>query len=324
MSPGGLASGLLRPGPTHSTEAMSLRPPISLLRAALPLAALVTAAVAGAQTITLNVNNNTSVSVGKNDCNATLTFNWTVAATGSSACTDHQDLVVWVTKTSSCGTDPAAGDATVGTVPQSTWSSTGTGSLTLAVSALPVFAGTTCPVSDIQQDMKVCAYAKYLPLGAFTCLEAKPSTSPTITYDSQAPAAPVINSVVPQDGALVINFTASTDSSLVTVAYEDAVGPYTNGPSGPAASGSIRLDGLTNGTTYAVLIYAEDAAGNQSPASNVVVGTPVQSYGFFESYQQAGGRTGGCAAAPAGALPLLALAWMSRRRRRSPLGGRRS
>lgn len=303
---------------------MSLRPPIPSLRAALSLAALVTATGAGAQqTLTLTVNSGTAVSVGKNDCNATLTVNWTIAATGSSPCTDHQDLVIWVTKNSSCGTDPAAGDTTVGTVTQSTWASTGSGSFSLDVSQLPVFAGTTCPVNDLQQDMKVCAYAKYLPLGAFTCLEAKPSTVPTITYDSQAPAAPVITSIVPQDGALVINFTASTDSSLVTVAYEDAVGPYTNGPSGPASSGSIRLEGLINGTTYAVLIYAEDAAGNQSAASNVVLGTPVQSYGFFESYQQAGGQTGGCAAAPAGALPLLALAWMSRRRRASP-GGKRS
>jgi MYXO-CTERM domain-containing protein len=83
------------------------------------------------------------------------------------------------------------------------------------------------------------------------------------------------------------------------------------------------VEGLTNDVEYAVTLFAQDAAGNQSPNSNILHGTPVQSFGFFAKYEDSGGHTTGCAAAPAGALPLLGLGWLSRRRRRSH-GGRRS
>jgi hypothetical protein len=301
---------------------MSLRPPIPLMRAAIPLA-LVTAAGASAQTMTLDVNSKSTVLVAKADCALPLTVNWSISATGSSPCADHSDLVIWVTKSTSCGTDPGTGDTTVGTVPQSTWTATGSGSFTLDVPDLPVFAGASCPLTDVQQDMKVCAYAKYLPLGAITCLEARPSTAPTITYDSKAPEAPTIDSVVPQDGALLVYFHVNgTDATSVIAAYESTVGPYTNSPAVPAATGSLRLDGLTNDVTYAVLLYALDDAGNRSEPSAAESGTPVQSFGFFNTYENDNGATTGCAVAPAGALPLLALAWMSRRRRSSRGGGR--
>jgi hypothetical protein len=149
-------------------------------------------------------------------------------------------------------------------------------------------------------------------------VDVKASAPPTITYDSKPPAAPTITSVVAQDSALVINFTVGTDASTVEVEYASAVGPYNRRPTGPASSGSIRLDGLTNGVNYAVLLTAFDAAGNQSDASNASSGIPVASFGFFATYQKDGGDTaGGCAAVPAGACPLLALGWLARRRRQA-------
>jgi hypothetical protein len=323
--PGGLASGLLHPGPTYTTDAM--RPLISLMRAAIPLAALLVAAGAGAQatSITLDVNTKTTQLLKKTDCNLPLTINWTLPATGSSACTsDHADLVIWVTKATSCGTDPAAGDFTVGTVPQATWSSTGTGNFPLKVTDLPVFAGATCPLADQEVDMKVCAYAKYLPLGAFTCVEARPATVPTITYDSKPPERPTIDSVVPQDSALLVYFTAATGSASVTARYGPTVDSLIDTQPVDASAGSLRIGGLTNDTTYGVFVYALDDAGNRSIDSEPGHGTPVKSYGFFDDYTSAGGATEGCAAAPAGALPLLGLGWLSRRRRRPSRGGARS
>ncbi|HYV45558.1 MAG TPA: MXAN_2561 family MXYO-CTERM-anchored protein [Myxococcaceae bacterium] len=290
----------------------------------LPWLALLAATGAGAQTtLTLTVNDGTSVLLAKNDCARTLAVNWTFAAGGAGPCTDHQDLVIWATKNTTCGNDPATGDFQVGTVPQSTWATTGSGSFTLRVVDLPVFAGATCPVNNTEVPMKLCAYVKYLPLGAVTCLEGKPATAPTITYDSAPPAAPTLDSLVPLDGALQVNFTAGNDASSMMVAYQSTIGPYTTKSAGPASAGSFKLDGLTNGVTYAVLVYALDEAGNQSDDSNIINGTPVPSFGFFSNYQKSGGDTQGCAAAPAGALPLLGLGWLSRRRRRSP-GGRRS
>jgi len=290
----------------------------------LPWLALVTATGAGAQTtMTLTVNQAASVLLAKGDCARTLTVDWTFSAGGAGPCSDHQDLVIWATKNTTCGTDPASGDTPVGTVTQSTWATTGSGTFTLRASDLPVFAGATCPIDGIEPVMRICAYVKYLPLGAITCLEGKPATAPTVTYDSSPPPAPSLDSLVPQDGALLVNYTASSDASSIVVAYQSVVGPYDTKDAGPASAGSFRLDGLTNGVTYSVLVYALDQAGNQSPDSNILHETPVQSFGFFSTYQKYGGDTQGCAAAPAGALPVLGLAWLSRRRRR-PLGGGRS
>lgn len=299
---------------------MSLKLPLSLQRAALTLAALVAAGRAGAQSVTLDVNSKAAVLAGENDCTIALTINWSIAVTGAAAC---DPLTIWVTKATACASAPLAEDFTVGTVSAATWVSQSTGNFSMRVSDLPVFtSATTCPQADQDEIMRVCAFTRYQNISG-TCVEAKAAQSPTITYDSTPPEPPVITSVVAQDGALQINFTAKSDVSTVAVAYESAIGPYTVAPYGPAASGSIQLSGLTNGVTYAVLLLAKDAAGNQSTNSNAMSGTPVPSFGFFSTYHNDGGDTaGGCAAAPAGACPLLALGWVARRRRQARGGVR--
>ncbi|HEY8210685.1 MAG TPA: MXAN_2561 family MXYO-CTERM-anchored protein [Myxococcaceae bacterium] len=299
---------------------MSLRPSLSLQRAAIALAALVTAGRAGAQSVTLDVNQKQAVLLAKNDCNLTLNANWSINAAGATAC---DALTIWATTATSCANAPVAGDLEIGIVPQASWVTQATGSFQFKVSDLPLFtSAATCP-QDMKNDvMRVCAFTKYSPLGG-NCVEAKASQPPTLTYDTTPPEPPVITSVVPQDSALQINFTAKSDVSTVAVAYQSAIGPYTEGPEGPAASGSIRLEGLTNGITYAVLLRAKDAAENESTASNVLNGTPVLSFGFFASYKNSHGDTeGGCAAAPASACPLLALGWLARRRRQARGGVR--
>ena len=295
---------------------MSLRTLPSLPRAAIPVLALLASAPAAAQTsITLNISGESAVTVNKDDCAANLTVNWTVATGGAAGCSN---LVAWVTKTATCGTAPTTEDLTLGSVASTTWPVQGTGSFPLAVSDLPVFNGTACPVLNVEETMRVCAYATYASFsGCSQTLEAKAGSPPTITYDTKAPAAPTITDVVPQDGALQIYFTAPSDAASVIPLYSnDPTGLYDYGPTVAASNGSVRVEGLTNGVTYAVLLQAEDAAGNRSAASAPSSGTPVASSGFYAKYRQAGGMEQGCAAAPAGACPLLALGWLARRRRR--------
>jgi len=295
---------------------MSLRTLLSLPRAAIPVLALLASAPAAAQTsITLNISGESAVTVNKDDCAANLTVNWTVATGGAAGCSN---LVAWVTKTATCGTAPTTEDLTLGSVASTTWPVQGTGSFPLAVSDLPVFNGTTCPVLNVEETMRVCAYATYASFsGCSQTLEAKPGSPPTITYDAKPPAAPSITRVVPQDGALQIFFTAPSDAATVIVLYtSDPSGAYDYGPEVATSNESVRVEGLTNGTTYAVALLAEDAAGNRSTASEAASGTPVPSYGFFTTYRNMGGTEQGCAAAPAGACPLLALGWLARRRRR--------
>jgi len=307
VRPGELASGLLRFRPDFHPHAMSLRTPLTLL--------LFAAVPAAAQNLTLDISGASAVLVGPNDCTLTSTVNWRIQVTGT-ACSD---LTLWVTSQTTCSTMPAAGDKVLGPVTQSTWLQMGQGSFSLPVTELPALNGGNCPQQGLDQTMRVCGYAKYnaLACNGNTDVEVKATQPPTITYDTKAPAVPTIDSVVSLDSALKVNFTVDSDTSQVGVYMGTDPAVLDLVATGLASSGSIRVDGLTNGTLYYVRIYAEDAAGNQSARSEQDFGIPEHTYGFFANYQKYNGAEhGGCSVAPAGACPLLALAWMWARRRR--------
>src|SRR5689334_14329076 len=211
---------------------MSLRPPLSLLRAAFPLLSLVAATSAtraGAQTtLAIDVNTKTSVSANKGDCNSSITVNWTLTSGGATPCNgSNGDLTVWITKSTTCSNAPATGDVTLGTVAGTTWLSQGTGNFTVPVKTLPVFptSGAVCPPDPpVEQTMRVCGFTQTTVAGA-TCTDLKASQPPTILYDSKPPDPPEITSVQPQDGALLITFNVSgTDTAAVAAVYYDASG----------------------------------------------------------------------------------------------------
>ena len=78
-----------------------------------------------------------------------------------------------------------------------------------------------------------------------------------------------------------------------------------------------RITGLTNDLTYSVYLTAEDGAENVSDASNVQQGTPIDTYGFWDSYRRSGGASqGGCASTGLEVCGLLALAALPRLMRR--------
>jgi hypothetical protein len=90
------------------------------------------------------------------------------------------------------------------------------------------------------------------------------------------------------------------------------------GHQAPPASGQVSVDGLTNGTTYAVAVAALDSYDNAGVVANVVCGTPKAGAGASPD-----SSSGGCAYAPAGpssafaALAISALGLVTRARRRS-------
>lgn len=96
----------------------------------------------------------------------------------------------------------------------------------------------------------------------------------------------------------------------------------------PASATSVRLSGLSNGTSYTVGVIAIDPSGGVSALSSVATATPQPTDGFWQKYKQDGGAASGCSIGPgprhAGwpVLVLLAvlLVWLGRRRaRRSAL-----
>ncbi len=79
---------------------------------------------------------------------------------------------------------------------------------------------------------------------------------------------------------------------------------------------SYEIGPLDNGTTYYMAVRAFDTGGKESPMSNVVSGTPEQTYGAAELAGETGGSscsTGSTAAS--GSLALLLLAGLRRRRK---------
>jgi uncharacterized protein (TIGR03382 family) len=163
----------------------------------------------------------------------------------------------------------------------------------------------------------------------WVCVQLKSTTSNvgfakgTLTVSAEGPSAPVGVGVSPGDRALNVSWSPGDDTDTPeAVEYEviATVDPdlvTTSGPTDPNSSHSsgrtskedTRLEGLVNGVTYKVVVFAYSLAGNQSAASEEQRGTPQPVDDFWDSYVGAGGREqGGCATGSAGTLALLAAA----------------
>lgn len=138
-----------------------------------------------------------------------------------------------------------------------------------------------------------------------------------LTLTLSKPAKPVITDVKFGDGALNVFIDEGTGGAADTVAYR--VVATTTDPADPepthdtgrvtASDGEIRIDGLVNGVTYTVEVYAISGAGNESEKSAPAEGTPDGVMNFFELYRSKGGvEQGGCGTGSAGTLALAAVA----------------
>jgi hypothetical protein len=283
---------------------------------------------AQAATLPITISGGVQVSgvtrIGPAHCNSSLTIQWgipTPAVIPPTVCTAPQ---FWITSGSCLDTGPASGDLVL----RPTFSTTDrSGTFNpVAVSDLPLQtadAGGGCGNLATNVTLNVCALVKYNTLGlcgSSSDATLRATNSPTIQYRGLPPATPTLNDVTPQDQALVVNVSASTDANLIHVEMRPlGQGDFAEVTTFTPDKSSTRITGLTNGTTYEVRVFVDDGVGNISPYSATLQATPVQSDGFFQTYRGFGGReTGGCGSALPGALGIpLALGgyrWLRRKR----------
>lgn len=143
-----------------------------------------------------------------------------------------------------------------------------------------------------------------------------------IRVDTKAPPVPTDVKAVPLDSGLDVSWG-------MTSGVGDAKGyrVFVDGKLSSTVAGAdvreVSLDGLTNGTTYAVTVTSIDSAGstsdryNESAVSAPVQATPLDAEDFFERYRRLGGtETGGCDTTGTASLALVALGLLLARRRR--------
>lgn len=294
----------------------------------LVLLALSISAAALAQTtgtIQIQLNSQAQVAVGPSDCGSSVVVTWTLSGVTQVCAT----MPLWVTPTSSCGDAPGTGDFQFAEVTISELQ-TGQGNETLALADLPGLSdgagGTGCGVAA-SQDFKVCGASS--TAGGFPASCAVPTTiktgsPPTLTYDGLPPPAPTLTGVIPLDSALKVTVSPGSGTANIDVQVKLETAPDSDFHRGVLFSvdqgNSGRVDGLTNGVTYAVRALGIDAAGNVSGPSEVLTGTPVPTEGFWGAYRRLNGADqGGCSVAGGLAGPAVAAAlgvFLTRRRRR--------
>lgn len=279
------------------------------------------------QTLSLTVNNitDTSKAIGLNrgDCGDKLQVRWTLS--GGVAC---QPMQLWVTKDSSCKSEPSAGDLQLPEVAINSVNNPGNLFREVAVNDLPVFTGadagtgTTCATAEVEQTMRVCAATTVNSTLNVCETVIRGNAPPLVRFDTQPPPKPTFTDVTPRDSALSVTVSAEADSTVVVTARpldaDGGVGDVVASDETSATEGLANLTGLENGVTYQLIAKATDVADN-STESDPTTGTPVKSDGFYEDYLGKGGHeTGGCGAAGggiAGGAVLAALGfWISRRK----------
>jgi MYXO-CTERM domain-containing protein len=182
--------------------------------------------------------------------------------------------------------------------------------------------GQACTVGG---DLIIYICVHYHPYTSGTAVDPTPRglASGTLTLSTQAPQAPRLDRVSPGNERLEADWTAATGGIAPewfrVIARQSGSTAVTSTRDSQGSNGFV--SGLVNGTTYDVTVAALSAAGNPSPESNALPGTPIPADDFWDRYSAAGGQEqGGCASGAAGPLALLGLAALLARRR----NGRRS
>lgn len=290
--------------------------------APLLLAAVASLAQAQTASLTIDLQGEEELRVSAADCGTSVPMNW-AAVGGGGAC---EDLKIWVTSSSSCGDAPAAGDKTFDVARTALAAGSGTVNLSLADLVFsPSDGGTGCGATGYEESFFVCGRFTYGTI-VNPCGSSPPAVKvtgpPELIYDALAPGAPTLSAVVPNDGALAVRVTAPSDAVSVLLFAKEESQPdsaFTEVATLAATAGQGRITGLTNGVSYSVIAYAEDSVENRSPASAVLTGTPIDSEGFYGTYQRMGGvDEGGCSAAGGGAaasLVVLVFGALMRRRK---------
>lgn len=258
--------------------------------------------------------------IGASSCGTSRVVYWVWNQLLSQPC---NEMRLWATS-GSCGDKPGDKDLEFPTVNQLLITTTRQGTLTVVIDDLPGFApGSTTPcggATTLTVEHRICAAVPASPqcFGGFQAPQTLTASPLRITYDAQPPNAPIVTEVLPQDKALKVAFSVSSDTTQI-IAFVRPQGStdYTRRPNISLGAGrEIVIDGLLNATTYDVVLRAVDGADNESADSEPGSGTPRRTVGFWGTYRDAGGTdTGGCSTG-LGLAPLFALGWFFRRRTR--------
>jgi len=93
------------------------------------------------------------------------------------------------------------------------------------------------------------------------------------TLIAVAPSAPTLNTLTPTDTHLILNFTLGSDGGSPITDIEYSTNNGTTWTSSNKTTSPVVITGLTNGTSYQVIIRAINAV-KVSPSSNTLSGTP--------------------------------------------------
>jgi hypothetical protein len=283
----------------------------------LPLTAL--AQTSATTPLVIQINGVADTSISTTACSTTLGGKWFSTVT-QPAC---ENLKLWAT-TGECGDAPGTTDTRYDDIPVTSLAA-GSGDFPVKVSTLPGFkdAATPCGGSGFELTHKICGSLSVST--GFDCTftttrSIQRATYATVNYDTLAPSAPSLDGINELDKSLQVFFSSSGDVATIEV-WVRAAGDtdFSKAGEGGATAGSVKVEGLTNGTAYEVTLYAVDAAGNVSDPSNVLTGTPRLTQGFWAAYQADGGGDHGCGSSATGfAAPLvwLAMLALSSRRKR--------
>lgn len=287
------------------------------MRPLLLLTALLLSSAASAQVQFSFTNTNTTtpdtLRFGKGRCGDVVSVTWTrtiVPCTG---------LTVWATSAASCPDAAAGTDYTVVELSQTAFNATSTGSFNVNIANLPFASGSACGTSADEATFRLCGATTTRDTYGTTCTSTVVKATPVkLTYDGKPPAAPVIASVAGLDAAVSATLTVDSDVTEVRMVVLREGAQVAEKRQGVGTS--VVVDGLDNGVTYQVQAYAYDQAGNESAVSAAQDVTPIQTQGFLELYELAGG-TPGCGVAGGGMTGGAVLAvlgfWLFSRRNRS-------
>jgi hypothetical protein len=142
----------------------------------------------------------------------------------------------------------------------------------------------TAPASDSQALVAgLCAGVVYRATvkarNAVAFSKASPASAPVVPLAAQPPGVPLITSVLARNGSLVVSWVPPADDGgrpVTGYAITASGGSKTVTVHAAPAARSATVTGLVNGTAYAVLLTASNAAGTSHAASGS--GTPAATH----------------------------------------------
>jgi hypothetical protein len=145
------------------------------------------------------------------------------------------------------------------------------------------------------------AFTPSLDAGCFYVNMGPSSASGTVSNLGMCTSTVLSSAIAVDGGASVENEAGVVSSgggiSTIPCQYVIGVGPNCYSAGGQTVTGEsttqYTIKGLTNGTTYDVVVAAVDGSGNVGPPSSCVSDYPAPVNDFWDQYRAAGGQAGG-------------------------------